>query len=206
MKEKMKITEENYKEVVLKRSIIVCWVLLAICFAIYIFGGEYFNIVCSNKRFVSLCNKIDNSFYYYIVAFIFYFTTTFLFYFAVTIYKKIEIKNLILLFISIMISFLSRCISLQIGQIVDFISYFIVCIIVCKMSKVSNKETAIRLFVGFVLNNTFQLISMVIKNLGSFNIMMSNSLIQIIFSIDYIILLVLYVLYMMVINLKRRIN
>ena len=195
MGNKIKITEENYKEVVLKRSIIICWVLLAICFAIYIFGGEYFNIVCSNERFVSLCNRIDNSFCYYIVAFIFYFTTTFLFYFAVTVYKKIEIKNLILLFISIMISFLSRCISLQVGQIVDFISYFIVCIIVCKMSKVSNKETAIRLFVGFVLNNTFQLISMVIKNLGSFNIIMSNSLIQIIFSIDYIILLVLYVLY-----------
>lgn len=35
------VTEDNYKQIVLKRMIIICWVILFVCFIIKIFGGDF---------------------------------------------------------------------------------------------------------------------------------------------------------------------
>ena len=55
--------EKLDKERYLKRVIIVCWIALAICFGIKLFGGNLFEIMCSNENFIKVCNYADNHFW-----------------------------------------------------------------------------------------------------------------------------------------------
>ena len=59
MKISVKTTDKNYKPVVIKRCIIACWILLGICLVIKLFGGNYFAILCTNERFIAVCNFVD---------------------------------------------------------------------------------------------------------------------------------------------------
>lgn len=53
-------TSENYKAVVIRRTIFICWSLLLVCFAVKIFGGNYFEIAVKSSVFVSFCNYVDS--------------------------------------------------------------------------------------------------------------------------------------------------
>lgn len=61
-KEKIVITKDNYSKIMLKRAIILCWVLLAICFIMKLFGSNLFNIVIENEKFNSFCVYVDTKF------------------------------------------------------------------------------------------------------------------------------------------------
>lgn len=198
------ITEENYKEVVLKRSIITCWVLLALCLVIKLFGGNFFNIACEHENFIKVCEFIDNGWIYYLIAFIFYFVSTFIFYYTVGSSKKISKQTVLIISIPLIICYASKFLSTTFALILDYIAYLIVSIILCKKSNFNRKQTIIRIVLGFILNNAFQLISLFIKNFGLFDIMDNNTLLQIIFSIDYYIMLVLYMLYSIKITNKEK--
>ena len=52
-----KLNKEKY----IKRVIIVCWVALAICFVIKLFGGNFFQIICENETFIAICEFCDNN-------------------------------------------------------------------------------------------------------------------------------------------------
>ena len=54
--------EKLDKERYLKRVIIVCWIALAICFGIKLFGGNLFEIMCNNENFIKVCEYADNHF------------------------------------------------------------------------------------------------------------------------------------------------
>ena len=73
---KLVVNEDNYKRIVLKRMIIVCWILLAICFGIKLFGGNFFNIICTNEKFIEVCNFIDNTAWFHVISFIFFYSST----------------------------------------------------------------------------------------------------------------------------------
>lgn len=205
MEKKIVITKDNYREIMYKRAIILCWFLLGLSFVIKICGGNFFNIVCNNKNFVKVCNFLNNNFGYYIVTFIFYYISTFIFYYTTGYSKRINKKIVLIITLSIIISFVSRYISLRLGQIFDYLLFFITCFILCKYAQYSLKESILRILSGFLLNNIFQLISMFVKNLGIFEILVSNLLIQIIFCIDYYIMLILFMLYSIKINLRKEI-
>ena len=78
MKIKNKITEDNYQEVVLKRLIIICWVLLAICFVIKLFGGNFFEIMCTNKTFIKFCDFVDKYYICLVFEFVSFILSSFL--------------------------------------------------------------------------------------------------------------------------------
>lgn len=61
-REKIVITKDNYSKIMLKRAIILCWVLLAICFVMKLFGSNLFNIVIENQKFNSFCVYVDTNF------------------------------------------------------------------------------------------------------------------------------------------------
>ena len=42
------VTNDNYKQKVLQRMILVCWIILLICFVIKLFGGNFFAFVGSS--------------------------------------------------------------------------------------------------------------------------------------------------------------
>lgn len=203
IKLKVVTNEDNYKEVVIKRAIILCWFLLFVCFIIKIFCGNFFNIVCNNERFIKICNYIDNTWLYYIVGYINYIVAGYIYTFAIIG----KINNKYYIFISLTLCYLIKFISLKISAITDiFLYFFILCFILCKINKLNNKNSFIRCLLGAFLVNIFQLISLFVKNVAIFKIMNNDSLIQLIFSIDYYIMLFLYLFYSLQLNIKKEIK
>lgn len=201
---KTKITENNYKQIVLKRAIISCWILLAICFFIKIFGGNFFNIVCNNEKFINFCTFIDTNWLYFAIAFMFYYTSTMIYILAVT-RSKFTLKNFLLITACCICSYSTKFISTTIGLIADYVLiYFGLCLYLALKNGIKPKKAILLVLFGFVLNNVFQLISLFVKDLGLFKIMVNNSLIQIIFMLDYYIMLVLAYLYVIQINNKEK--
>ena len=80
---KVAITRENYRQIILKRAIIACWVILIVCFIIKLFGGNFFNIISNNERFIQLCKFIDNTWLYYVVGYINYIFAGYIYTFAI---------------------------------------------------------------------------------------------------------------------------
>ena len=72
MRQKEIITEANYKEKTLKRGVIACWILLAICAVIKAFGGNFFDMICNSEKFVKFCTYCDTSFIKYIIYFMYF--------------------------------------------------------------------------------------------------------------------------------------
>ena len=189
---KTKITEYNYKQIVLKRAIISCWILLAICFFIKIFGGNFFNIVCRNENFIKICKFIDDNIYL-LTSFVFYMVTNCIYLYSFT--KATKISTFIIL-ISLPICFLMKYINMTMGIIFDILVIEILLPVIFMLKeKHKPKKIVIKVLIAFMLINLFQVISMFVKNLGLFKVLYETSLVSIIYSIDYIIMLTLHLLY-----------
>jgi hypothetical protein len=203
---KVATNEDNYKEIVLKRAINLCWFLLFVCFIIKIFGGNFFNIVCENENFIKLCNYIDSTWLYYLVGYINYMFTSIIFTFAICSTVKLKRNNIFICIISLTIFFMLKVVNRYFGLIVDYLIYIpIICHYFCMKEGYSFKQSIIRTFLGLLLVNIFQLISLFIRNLGTFSIIKDNTLNQLIMNIDYVILLILYLLYSIKIKLKKEV-
>lgn len=202
-KEKIKVTEENYKEIVLKRAIIVCWVILGICLVIKLFGGDFFNIVCKEENFVKFCDFIDNIVIKYIIYYLLFNLSMYLLLIiAIPSIKIKSIKFLIYLIIVNLTWIYKLLIELQIINInmiviniIDFSVYFIA------LSLLSRKP--LRSFITMVLLFIFSLVSAVIKNIGLYGVITDSYLVATIFSIDYYIMLTLSALYSKKIYIRR---
>lgn len=200
MKIKNKITEDNYQEVVLKRSIIICWVLLAICFVIKLFGGNFFEIMCTNEKFIKICEFIDSSYLFYVIQFIVSMLS------MVIIMLSIDTKaSKLSVIIKIVLCFMLWCvkhlqsigiinISLYVIDVIDFVFiYFVSMILYEKGTKKRTRFLKPLLFV--VLLFIFTLISAIVKNIGLSGVLPNYSLIGLIYMIDYYIMIVLLFLY-----------
>ena len=137
---KKRITKDNYQEVVLKRSIIACWIILIICFAIKLFGGNYFGIVCTNDKFLSICNYIDNSWIAYLLRCISFLLSSFLIFKCID-YGSSKIKTIIFLILSMCVWSYKHLINLGIinvgtllYNVLDFVSLYIISV-VCSSKK-----------------------------------------------------------------------
>lgn len=203
MEEKIKITEDNYREVVLKRSIILCWVLLAICFVIKIFGGNFFAIVCTNEKFIKVCEFVDNSIIKYIIYYIFFNISMYLLLIIAMPKIKLKSKSFIVYIVIINFTWIYKLlldlniiyVSTLIINILDFVIYFIVLLLLSRKP--------LRSFVAILLLFTFSIISAFVKNIGLHGVVTDTYLIAMIFSIDYYIMLVLSALYSKRIYLRR---
>lgn len=193
------ITKEDYKPKLLKRMIILCWIVLGLCFIVKLFGGNFFNIVCQDERFINFCNYVQNSFWYYVVSFI---TSAITHYFIWSIMfdvSKFNKKQSIALSIIFIVTFIIQSI-MNYYNLSNYIILMSVIryIIVPFVFKCNWK----RILIVNVLDIIFQLIAMVTKNV---NIMGfdDNVLVALIFMIDYYIMLILTWLYNNKIRIRR---
>lgn len=178
------INEENYKVITIKRMIVLCWILLLICFVMKLFGAS-FEFVLNSKIFDNISN---NTIIMLLIQFLSYLFSTYMLVSIIYIHKAN--KNNI--FISVILMFTIKTlgayniISLVFGYICEFI--FLIVLPICKNIK--------KWYIPIVANiivMAFQLISLLIKNLGiNFDI---NLLSSYIFMIDYYIMITLYYLY-----------
>lgn len=202
MKIKTKITEDNYQEVVLKRSIIICWVLLAICFVVKLFGGNFFEIMCTNEKFIGVCRFLETSGLCYVEGYItFIFSSTCLL-LIIRDNKKVFNKNTLFYIIlcsiywglKIMIETGVINIPMAICDIMDFVVLYLLLFI---FSRKWHKS-----ILAVVLMFVFTMISAITKNIGFSGDITNSMVIANIFMLDYYIMLVLTLLYS--IKIKRR--
>lgn len=204
MKSREVVTKDNYKQIVLKRMIILCWILLAVCFVVKIFGGNFFNIVCQNERFIKACEFVDkNVWLQYIIGCI---STLFL----QTLYLLAISKHLwftrkrevVIVLLSTFIGVALRMMNNWLPLIMDIYQYILMPFIINDNFKIRVK--ILRIVASYIMTFVFQLISLLTKNLSfGFTTSNYNFVISIIFMIDVYIMVILYYLY---INFKKENN
>lgn len=188
------VTEDNYKQIVLKRMIIICWVILLVCFIVKIFGGNFFNIVCESKRFANICAYVDKAVWLqYIIGCI----STFILHsmYLLAISKKLWFSKKDLLFVipSILIGVGLRLINNIVGYFVDIWQYLLLPLFID--NKFHKNIYARRIAIGVILTFAFQLVSLIVKNLAIMPVTNNCFLIAIIYFIDVYIMVILYYLY-----------
>lgn len=173
--------KNNYKVL-----IISCWSLLGVCCVLKLLGLDIFLVGSDNERFITLCNYIDNSFIKYFVYFVFNIVTSSIYYMAVLKEKKPNLKWLIPYMIYAILKLVFNQYDI-VFNILDFI-------IVPLLPIIINKKYWLRAIIGLGLMLGFQAISLIIK-LDHFTMFDNNTLMGVLLSIDYIIMLMLYWLY-----------
>lgn len=190
--------EKLDKERYLKRVIVVCWIALGICFGIKLFGGNLFEIMCSNENFIKVCEYADNHWWaYYITSTIYCLISNYFFILAMCREWKFSRKQMWIYCITICAVCFVKTISNTVGIILDVWQVIVMpCIFTIRTPK---RHWFVLL--GNILLFVFQAISMLSKNL-SFGIVTDNGLlVSLIYSIDIWIMLVLYYLYS---NISKR--
>lgn len=195
MKDKLKITKDNYKEVVLKRGIILCWVFLLVCFAIKIFGGNFFGIVCTNETFVKFCSFVDTSFLRFIMMFLYFMFDSCMIFLIIAPHIKIKSKRFIIYLVFCLIYFGVKILAeLGIAFTNNTIMSIVTIVYLYLILAFTTKRYVASLLV-VIYDTLLVVLSTVIKNIGFNGFMDESMLIAMIFYIDYYILLILTHLY-----------
>ena len=175
----------------LRRAIVISWITLILCFIVKIFGGNFFEIMCNNPKYKALCEYADTHLWLdFIVSFISSMYCQSLYLLAIIQqYKFTKLQFLVCIF-SVIISSCVKIFSFPFGWIIDIWLFLLMPI--CFLGK--NYKKYWHTIIAFLITLLFQVISMVVKNIGNINIA-ETYFIGIIYSIDVYIMSLLYYLY-----------
>ena len=188
---------------VIRRTIIVAWIVLFTCMFAKICGGEWFNIVATNRGLITACNYIkDNPILNYIMLFIIYYTGLILYFLAI-LGKKWFTKNQFWITTSFLIIMwlIKLCITTFIPQYCKYINTALDLLTAFFFPLIFYKEKWYRCLLAIFLYFTFSVVIMYTKSLSLVSTIDNDILVTIIYSIDYYIMLFLYYLYS---NLLRK--
>lgn len=175
----------------LKRVIIVAWIALGLCFAIKLFGGNLFEIVCNNTNFIAICEYCDNNLWAGYLICSLYSLTSMIFFIMIILQRYTLKKWEIIVFVSTtLVGVGIKIWNPNIGFIFDIWQAVIMPMVFLG----KNYKAYLRILIANILVMVFQLISMFVKD-ASFNEIYENSVVGAIFAIDVIIMTVLYMLY-----------
>lgn len=195
-----KLNKEKY----LKRVIIATWIALAICFIIKLFGGNFFEIICNNQTFISICEFCDSNIVAYTLIAILVNVTNMVFLTLAMccVWKLSKLQLIVVIISNAIASCFKIFISREFGLIFDIINGVIIpCLFTIKTPR---RHWFVIL--GNVLLIVFQLVSMFIKNIGFGFIPTNGMLISLIYTIDVFIMLILYYLYANLLRIKKENN
>lgn len=196
--------DKDYKEIILKRAIILCWILLIICFIIKLCGGNYFNIMCNNENFIRFCNFIENSIIKYIIyLFSFIFSSYLLLKIVKPDFKILSLKSLLFLICCIIVWVFKLLIELNIFTMNTLIVNILDFVILYVLLVIFTKRPILSIF-AVVLLFVFSIISSLVKGIGIDSSITDNYFVAQIFLIDYYLMLVLSVLYSKKIQIKKK--
>lgn len=184
--------EKLDKERYLKRVIVVCWIALAICFGIKLFGGNLFEIMCENENFIKVCEYADSHFWAYnLINALNSFVLTYFYTLAVCQKLKYEKWQLIIVLITIAIGIPIKTYSQIFGLVFDVWQMILMpCLFTIKYPK-----RHWNVLIGNILVVIFQVVSMFVKNIGIKVLTSESVLTMMIFSIDVFLMVILYYLY-----------
>lgn len=173
---------------ILKTAIITAWVMLLSCFIFKIFGSQVFEIIAVNDRFAVICTWLDTKgkIVKYVIAFCLTICSNTLILLASS-NKKIVSKGLFLIFETvIIIVWALKLFNTKIGLIAEFIMFVTLPAIVSKKWY--------RGIVGYALMFVFQILSLYIRG-EEIKVFDDSTVLALIMSIDYYIMIVLFYLY-----------
>ena len=188
-----------------KTLIISCWVVLIIYFIIKILGGNYFNIEVEWKNLIEACSFLDkNPLLSCFVKAPFYSISSYFVYLTIT--KKKFKDDYWVALIFLLSPFLKRYLT-AIGFILDGIMVVVIpYIVLIKNKKEKPLYSLIRVFIANLLLIAFEVISGLTRNIGYYIPLTNNTLIGLILSIDYYIMVILYYLHTREYIEKREVN
>jgi hypothetical protein len=194
--------EKLDKERYLKRVIVVCWIALAICFGIKLFGGNLFEIMCHNENFIKVCEYADNHFWaYFGLASIFSIANTYFFTLAIIQEIKFNKWQLLVVILTVIIGNIIKSFNDIAGLFFDVWQAIIMPAVFT--IKEPRKHKNILIANGLLL--VFQFISLITRNIGLKFLSNTSALISMIFNVDLIIMVVLYYLYSNLIKRKENV-
>lgn len=196
--------DKDYKEIILKRAIILCWVLLIICFIIKLCGRNYFDIMCNNENFIKFCNFIENSIIKYIIyLFSFIFSSYLLLKIVKPDFKILSLKSLLFLICCIIVWVFKLLIELNIFTMNTLIVNILDFVILYVLLVIFTKRPLLSIF-AVILLFVFSIISSLVKGIGIDSSITDNYFVAQIFLIDYYLMLILSVLYSKKIQIKKK--
>jgi hypothetical protein len=169
-----------------KTLILSCWVVLLCCFVVKLLGGNFFEIVCENEKFIMFCEYCNTGIMYWVIAYITYAFSTTIYLMAVCKFEKPKWY--------IILGVLIICTIKAIVNMYPIIATIIELCFLILTPIVINKNNWKRSIVGYLLVMVFQVVSLLTKNVG-IQFIRNDIFITLIFSIDYYIMLILYWLY-----------
>ena len=197
--------EKLDKQRYLKRVIVVCWIALAICFGIKLFGGNLFEIMCENENFIKVCEYADNNLLANtIISGIVCYIQLYFLVLGMCQKMKFEKWELIVFSSTVIVGTIIKVYLPPILGII-FDLWQLVFMAVVFILKTGEKKKVINVLIGNALLFLFQLISMVTKNIGV-TILGESVLEGVIFSIDTFIMIFLYWCYANEIRKERNKN
>lgn len=184
--------EKLDKERYLKRVIVVCWIALAICFGIKLFGGNLFEIACENENFIKLCDMAENNkIVYFLISTLYCYVSNYFLILAICGKWRFSKVELIVYSITVLLVCGIKLLSPYVGVIFDIWQVIIMpCLFTLK-----NTKRHFYVILGNLLVVIFQSTSLFVKNLSLEIVTENGLLIGIIYSIDVTIMYVLYYLY-----------
>ena len=203
--DRVAITKGNYKENILKRAIIICWILLAICFIVKLCGGNFFAIACHNEKFISICNFVDNSLIRYIIYFIFFMFESIMIYGIITggiLFKKKE--TIIYIILCVIYWCFKLIVDLKIINLDTMKMSLIGMVYLLLILEILTRKYWL---VPAILILDIVLVSLCtyIKNISFYESLSNSFLLDSIFMIDYYISLILSYLYSKRIKQKKEV-
>lgn len=172
-----------------KTLIISCWVVLLCCFVVKLLGGNFFEIVCENEKFIRFCKFIDGNILKYVISFIMYMTSTYIYLLAIV---RNEISNNKKIIGAVVLALL-WFIKLLVYNI-PIIAMLLEFGVIIGLPIILNKKYWKMSLIGCGLNLLFQFISLITKNV-KLDYVDETMFIAIIFNIDYYIMIILFYLY-----------
>ena len=172
-----------------KILIISSWIVLIICFAIKLFGGNWFEVMVENQNFINACNWLENNIIVRNAVYLILFIFTNIFYQLGVIKQKWYKPKQYLIFIPMIILWLLKTIITN-----QVILFLIDMIIFIALPILLNYKCWLRSIIGVGLILVFQIICLLTKNIG-ITIIGEEVLTSIILMLDYYIMIILYYLY-----------
>ena len=197
MKVGIPTNKDNYQYYVFRRAIHICWVVLAVCLIIKLFGGNYFSIICDNARVVAFVAWIDSHFLGKFALGVVSSSISYTFYYLAIMKRRFFTALQAVFVYASVAGFVALRLAFQTAPVIcvafDVVQFFSIPILLCR--KEFKRWVIPRVVVGILLMVLFQVVSMLVKNVSLDKHISNNTLTGTIFMIDVFIMLCLYYLY-----------
>lgn len=184
----------------LKTLIITCWAVLVLCLIIKLLGGNWFELATENTKFIQFCEFVDNTMWLkMLLACLIYVGSTYGLVCIILNKQYLNVKETII-FIPLMIfKSIIYWYFTTIGTIVD------ICILVVIPLILGKFKNWLRVLISFALINVFQIVSLLLRNIGLGNFNINSAFISLLYQVDYYVMIALMYLYNLQIK-KRKEN